>query len=248
MQAVSQQTNTLLLQVVEQIADGVLLTDRNGFIEYVNPAFETMTGFSADDVRGKTPRVLKSGVQVPAFYEGLWAELMAGRSFQGTINNRRKNGEIYTAKETITPMMDEAGNVSHFVAVTQDISEDLKIQEREVQLRLARQIQQKFYRPAPVIPGFDLAAAAYPAYETSGDYFDFISLPHRRLGIAVGDVEGHGFGSALVMALTRAYIHSFVAMGLEVDQILTQVNRMLVDDLGDGCFVTLMLASLDVDA
>ncbi|HZQ25788.1 MAG TPA: SpoIIE family protein phosphatase [Terriglobales bacterium] len=248
MQAVSQQTNTLLLQVVEQIADGVLLTDRNGFIEYVNPAFETMTGFSADDVRGKTPRVLKSGLQDPAFYEGLWAELMAGRSFQGTINNRRKNGEIYTAKETITPMMDEAGNVSHFVAVTQDISEDLKIQEREVQLRLARQIQQKFYRPAPVIPGFDLAAAAYPAYETSGDYFDFISLPHRRLGIAVGDVEGHGFGSALVMALTRAYIHSFVAMGLEVDQILTQVNRMLVDDLGDGCFVTLMLASLDVDA
>ena len=127
------------------------------------------------------------------------------------------------------------------------MTEAFNRQEREVQLRLARQIQQKFYRPAPTIPGFDLAAAAYPAYETSGDYFDFISLPHRRLGIAVGDVEGHGFGSALVMALTRAYIHSFAAMGLEVDQILTQVNRMLVDDLGDGCFVTLMLASLDVD-
>jgi serine phosphatase RsbU (regulator of sigma subunit) len=110
-----------------------------------------------------------------------------------------------------------------------------------------RQIQQKFYRAAPTVQGFDVAAAAYPAYETSGDYFDFISLPHNRLGIAVGDVEGHGFGSALVMALTRAYVHSFASMGLEVDQILTQVNRMLVDDLGDGCFVTLMLAALDVD-
>jgi serine phosphatase RsbU (regulator of sigma subunit) len=59
-------------------------------------------------------------------------------------------------------------------------------------------------------------------------------------------VEGHGFGSALVMALTRAYVHSFASMGLEVDQILAQVNRMLVDDLGDGCFVTLMFASLDL--
>ncbi len=246
MPTLSRQTNAVLLHVVEQIADGVLLTDRHGFIEYVNPAFETMTGFSADDVRGKTPRILKSGLQDPAFYERLWAKLMAGQSFHATISNRRKTGEIYPAEETITPIVDETGRVSHFVAVIQDISEALNIQEREVQLRLARQIQQKFYRVAPTVQGFDVAAAAYPAYETSGDYFDFITLPHNRLGIAVGDVEGHGFGSALVMALTRAYVHSFASMGLEVDQILTQVNRMLVDDLGDGCFVTLMLASLDL--
>jgi sigma-B regulation protein RsbU (phosphoserine phosphatase) len=245
MPTLSRQTNVLLLQVVEQIADGVLLTDCHGFIEYVNPAFERMTGFSADEVRGKTPRILKSGLQDAAFYQEMWSELSSGRSFQATINNRRKSGEIYPVEETISPIVDETGRVSHFVAVIHDISEALKIQEREVQLRLARQIQRKFYRAAPALQGFDIAAAAYPAYETSGDYFDFITLPHNRLGIAVGDVEGHGFGSALVMALTRAYVHSFASMGLEVDQILTQVNRMLVDDLGDGCFVTLMLASLD---
>jgi sigma-B regulation protein RsbU (phosphoserine phosphatase) len=246
MPTLSQQTPPLLIQVVEQIADGVLLTDCDGFIEYVNPAFERMTGFSAEDVRGKTPRILKSGLQDAAFYEEMWGELRAGRSFQATIHNRRKSGGIYPVEETITPIVDETGRVSHFVAVIQDISEALNIQEREVQLRLASQIQRKFYRAAPTVQGFDIAAAAYPAYETSGDYFDFITLPHNRIGIAVGDVEGHGFGSALVMALTRAYLHSFASMGLEVDQILTQVNRMLVDDLGDGCFVTLMLASLDL--
>src|SRR5258708_25561840 len=128
----------------------------------------------------------------------------------------------------------------------QDVTAAMTRQEGEVQLRLARQIQKKFYGVAPVVPGFDLAGAAYPAYETSGDYFDFIPLPQNRMGIAVGDVEGHGFGSALVMALTRAYVHSFAAMGLEVDEILTQVNQMLVKDLGSGCFVTLMLASLDL--
>jgi phosphoserine phosphatase RsbU/P len=246
MPTLSRQTDALILQVVERIADGVLLTDRYGFIEYVNPAFEAMTGFSADDVRGKTPRILKSGLQDPVFYERLWAELMAGRSFHATISNRRKTGEVYPVEENITPIVDETGKASHFVAVIHDISEALHIQEHELQLRLARQIQQRFYRAPPTVPCFDVAAAAFPAYETSGDYFDFIWLPHNRLGIAVGDVEGHGFGSALVMALTRAYVHSFASMGLEVDQILTQVNRMLVDDLGDGCFVTLMLASLDL--
>lgn len=244
----SQQTSALLSQVVEQIGDGVLLTDKHGFIEYVNPAFETLTGFSADDVRGRTPRILKSGLQDSSFYQRLWGELLAGHPFQATIANRRKTGEIYHVEETITPIIDESGNTSHLVAIIKDITEVLNLQEREVQLRLARQIQQKFYRPAPTVPGFDVAAAAYPAYETSGDYFDFIPLPHNRLGIAVGDVEGHGFGSALVMALTRAYVHSFAAMGLEVDQILSQVNRMLVEDIGDRCFVTLMLASLDLDS
>jgi serine phosphatase RsbU (regulator of sigma subunit) len=119
-------------------------------------------------------------------------------------------------------------------------------EEHEIQLRLARQVQQKFYRAAPVIPGYDVAAAAYPAYETSGDYFDFIPLPNNHLGIAVGDVEGHGFGSALVMALTRAYVRSFAALGLGVDEIMVHVNRMLMNDLGDRCLVTLMLASLDL--
>lgn len=237
----------LLSQVVEQIADGVLLTDKQGVIEYVNPAFETITGFSHNDVHGKTSQILRSGVQDTVSNERLSGELSAGRPFPGATANRKKTGEIYHAEETITAITDEAGKVTHFLTVMQDATEARNRQEHQVQLRLARQIQQKFYGVAPILPGFDVAGAAYPAYETSGDYFDFIPLANNRLCIAVGDVEGHGFGSALVMALTRAYVHSFAAMGLEVDQILTLVNRMLVNDLGDGCFVTLMLACLDVE-
>jgi len=244
----SDHSRALLSQVVEQIADGVLLTDKQGRIEYVNPAFEVMTGFSHDDVRGQSPQILRSGMQDPGFDERVWNKLKAGRPLQATTTHRKKTGETYHVEETISPITDKAGNITHFVTVMQDITEALNRQEGEVQLRLARQIQKKFYGVAPVIPGFDLAGAAYPAYETSGDYFDFIPLPHNRMGIAVGDVEGHGFGSALVMALTRAYVHSFAAMGLEVDQILTQVNQMLVKDLGSRCFVTLMLASLDLES
>jgi PAS domain S-box-containing protein len=242
----SQQTSVLLSQVVEKITDSVFVTDKEGLIKYVNPAFEAMTGFSQEDVAGNPARILTSDVQDPVFHQRLWDDLSAGRPFRATISNRKKNGEVYQAEQTITPITDDEGNLTHFVAVMQDVTEALIRQEREVQLRLARQIQKKFFRTPPTVHGFDLAAAAYPAYETSGDYFDFIPLGGNRLGIAVGDVEGHGFGSAMVMALTRAYVHSFAAMGLEVDQILTQVNRMLVKDLGDGCFVTMMLACLDV--
>ncbi len=240
-----QQSGALLSQVVEQIADGVFLTDRRGFIEYVNPAFEAMTGFKQDDGRGQSPRVLNSGAMDSGFYQQLWSELLAGRPSQTTVINRKKTGELYHVEETIVPLLNDAGSPTHFVAVMRDVSETVIRQEREVQLRLARQIQRKFYCPPPRVAGFDIAADACPAYHTSGDYFDFILLPQGRLLVAVGDVEGHGFGSALVMALTRAYVRSFAATGLEVDQILTQVNRMLVSDLGSGCFVTLVLACLD---
>jgi len=186
----------LLSQVVEQIADGVLFTDNQGLIEYVNPAFEAIIGYSQDDVRGKTPRILEAGLHDDVFHQQLWSRLLDGHSSEATIVNRKKSGELYHARQTITPITDGAGTLTHFVSVMQDVTEILKKQEQEVQLRLARQVQQKFYRAAPTVSGFDVAAGAYPAYQTSGDYFDFISLPHGRLLIAVGDVEGHGFGSA----------------------------------------------------
>lgn len=240
-----QQTNLLLSQAIEQIADAVLISDQHGFIEYVNPAFQSMTGFSADDVRGKTPRILKSGQQSAAFYQRLWRKLLTGEPFQATLVNRRKDGDLYHVEETITPIIDRAGNVTHFISVMQDVTALLEQRDREVQLRLAEQIQQKLYSSVPQIPGFDVAAAAFAASQTSGDYFDFIQVSDASWVIAVGDVEGHGFGSALVMALTRAYVRSFAILGLEVNDILQQVNRMLVEDLGNGCYVTLILARLD---
>ncbi|PYX97763.1 MAG: hypothetical protein DMG71_02180 [Acidobacteria bacterium] len=225
----------------------VLLThDKQGVIQYVNPAFESITGYSREEVLGKTPRILNSGRQDAGFYRQLWSQIVAGRPFQGTFVNRKKTGEPYWVEQTITPIHDEAGNLTYFFSVTHDVTELRKSQEQDMQLRLAREVQQRFYAAPPTMPGFDVAAAAYPAVETGGDYFDFIAMPGGGLAIAVGDVEGHGFGSALVMALTRAYLRSFAAMGLELEQILAQVNRMLVKDLRDGCFVTLILAGLDL--
>lgn len=223
-----------------------MLTDKQGQIEYVNPAFEATSGYKRAEVLGETPRILKSGLHDAEFYSQLWNRLMEGQTFRGMIINRKKSGELYWAQQTITPIREGSGNLTHFVSVLQDITEVRKQEEQEFQLRLARKVQQQFYGSAPTVAGFDLGGASYPAYETGGDYFDFIPMPNDQLGIALGDVEGHGFGSALVMALTRAYLRSFATMNIELDQILARVNRMLAQDLEHGRFVTLALARLDI--
>jgi PAS domain S-box-containing protein len=239
------QTSVLLSRVVEQTADSVILTDTQGVIQYVNPAFEATSGYCLEEAVGKTPRILKSGMHDAEFYRQMWAQFALGRPFKGMVINRKKTGELYWAQQTITSMRDEAGKLTHFVSVSHDITELRKKQEQEVQLQLARGVQQRFYAAPPVVTGFDIGASAHPADETGGDYFDFISMADGSLLIAVADAKGHGFSSALVMALTRAYVRCFAAMQLELDEVLAQVNQMLLKDLKHGDFVTLFLARLN---
>src|SRR5580700_5260978 len=238
------QSFILLSRVVEQTADSVVLTDTQGVIQYVNPAFEATTGFSRDEALGRTPRILKSGLHDAEFYRQMWTHFTHGAVFKGMVINRKKTGELYWAQQTITSMRDESGHLTHFVSVSQDVTDLRKKQEQEFQLQLARDVQQRFYAAAPVIAGFDIGGSANPADETGGDYFDFITMTDNSLVIVVADAKGHGFGSALVMALTRAYVRCFAAMQLELDEILARVNQMLLKDLEHGHFVTLFLARL----
>jgi phosphoserine phosphatase RsbU/P len=239
------QTFVLLSRVVEQIADSVMLTDTQGVIQYVNPAFEATSGYGRDEAVGKTPRILKSGLHDAEFYRQMWAQFAQGLPFKGMVINRKKTGELYWAQQTITSMRDGSGRLTHFVSVSQDITELRKKQEQEFQLQLARDVQQRLYAAPPVVSGFDIGASAHPADETGGDYFDFISMADGSLVIVVADAKGHGFSSALVVALTRAYVRCFAAMQMGLDELLAHVNQMLLKDLDHGDFVTLFLARLD---
>jgi sigma-B regulation protein RsbU (phosphoserine phosphatase) len=239
------QTFVLLSQVVEQIADSVILTDTRGVIQYVNHAFETTSGYGREEAVGKTPRILKSGRHDAEFYRQMWAQLALGLPFKGMVINRKKTGELYWTQQTITSMRDESGCLTHFVSVSQDVTDLRKKQEQEFQLQRARDVQQRLYAVPPVVSGFDIGASAHAADETGGDYFDFIPMADGSLLIAVADAKGHGFSSALVMALTRAYVRCFAAMQMELDDLLAHVNQMLLNDLDQGDFVTLFLARLD---
>jgi len=235
----------LLSRAVEQTADSVLITDTRGVIRYVNPAFEATTGYSAAEAVGKTPRILKSGQHDAEFYRQMWQSLLQGNAFRGTLVNRKKTGELYWAEQTITPITDDAGHISQFVSVLKDITDLRKQQEHEIQLWLARQAQQRFHAAAVPPPGLEVGRAVYPAVETGGDYIDFVPAPPKQIGIAVGDVSGHGFDSALLMALTRAYVRSYSAEGLSPAEIFARVNPMLYADLEENRYVTLVLVHLD---
>ena len=238
-----------LTNAVEQTADSIIITDRSGLIEYVNPAFEKTTGYTQKELQGATPRILKSGVHDDSFYEKLWATILSGQVFRDTIANRKKNGEIFFAEQTITPMWSPAGTINHFVTVIKDVTELRKMQEQQFQMSLARAVQQQFYSmPPPQIEGFEMAGAAFPADATGGDYFDFIALPGHCIGIAIGDVSGHGIGSALLMAELRAYLRAFAQQSSEVDRIMTLTNEALVSDLEQDRYATLVFCHLKPDS
>lgn len=238
------ETVMLLSRAVQQTADSILITDKTGVIQYVNSAFEALTGFSQQEAIGTTPRIVKSGQQGQDFYRNLWKCISEGQPFRGTMINRKKNGEFYWAEQSITPIADDRGNITHYVSVVKDISDSRKRQEQEMQLRLAREVQQRFYRPAIPVTGLEIAAVACPADETGGDYFDFVLAADNSFYVCIGDISGHGLGSALLMALTRAYVRSFIELQLDVADVVARVNRMLKADLEQGRFVTLMLVRI----
>jgi PAS domain S-box-containing protein len=238
----------LLSNAVEQTADTVFISDSAGCIEYVNPAFEGTTGFTRDEALGNTPRLLKSGHHAEEFYQHMWDRLLAGEPYRGTLVNRKKTGELYWTNQTITPIKDAQGTITHFVAALKDVTELRKYHEQEVQLRLARAVQQRFYPLIPRVTGLDIAAASHPAAETGGDYYDFIEASNGVLWVAIGDVSGHGFDAALIMALTRAYMRSYATLGMDVGEVLGRVNRAIIGDLEPERYVTMLLVRLDVKA
>ena len=114
---------------LDQTSDTVLISDCNGIIEDVNPAFEQVTGYSREEVLGKTPRILKSDQHSRVFYESFWQTLLLGRAFQATFINRKKNGELYYLEQTVTPLTDPEGRVTRFVSTGRDVTQRLQMEE-----------------------------------------------------------------------------------------------------------------------
>lgn len=122
-----------LSRAVEQSADTVIITDRDGTIEYVNPAFEKLTGYSREEACGRTPRFLKSGEVSAETYQEMWKTILSGDVFRGILVNRKKDGDLYYVEESISPVRDGAGQITHFISNGRDLTERLRLEAQLLQ-------------------------------------------------------------------------------------------------------------------
>ncbi|MEI7637008.1 MAG: PAS domain S-box protein [Syntrophus sp. (in: bacteria)] len=123
---------------IEQAAEDIIITSPEGVIEYVNPAFEKITGYARGEAIGQNPRIMKSGVHGPAFYEHLWNTIRAGNIWSGRITNRCKDGKLIQEDATISPLLTSAGKLTGYVALKRDVTEAVKL---ETHLRQAQKME-----------------------------------------------------------------------------------------------------------
>ncbi len=115
----------LLTVALESAAEAIVITNAAGTIEWVNESFTRLTGYSREEAVGGNPRLLRSGRQDEAFYREMWGQISGGSVWSGRLRNRRKNGEHYTERMTITPVRSQGGQITHFIAIKQDITEEI---------------------------------------------------------------------------------------------------------------------------
>ncbi|PYM91568.1 MAG: hypothetical protein DME04_18335 [Candidatus Rokuibacteriota bacterium] len=129
----AEQQVRLQASALDAAASGIVITDREGAIIWANPGFTGITGYRVEEVVGQTFRLLKSGQHDAAFYQSLWETILAGQTWRGEIINRRKDGSFYPEEQTITPVRDEQGEITHFIAIKEDITERKRLQEHLTQ-------------------------------------------------------------------------------------------------------------------
>ncbi|GIV21092.1 MAG: hypothetical protein KatS3mg023_2843 [Armatimonadota bacterium] len=117
-------------RAMEMAANAIVITDRNGTIQWVNPAFTAITGYTREEAIGKNPRILKSGRHDQKYYEQLWQTILSGHVWKGEVINRRKDGSLYTEEMTVAPVRDEQGNITHFIAIKQDVTERKRFEQQ----------------------------------------------------------------------------------------------------------------------
>lgn len=241
--------------LLESAPDAMVVVDRTGRIVLVNAQAETMFGYPRDELLGQSVETLvpaglrrQHAVDRAAYSAKPWTRQMGQHP---NFNAVRKDGSEFPVEIALSPIETESGVLIYAAIrnVTERLRMQMALEDSRSQLLAAQRIQEHLLpeRP-PVVPGYDIAGHLYPAEFAAGDHFDFLAMPDGHLGIVVADVAGHGVGPAILMASTRAYLHSLAEISGEVDQILARANAVVVAETDTELFVTALLAQLDPHA
>ncbi len=186
----------LLTRAMEQSHDAIIITDREASIVYTNPSFEKVTGYSSEEIRGKNPRILKSGLHDRAFYEEMWQTLLAGHSWRGRMKNRRKDGSLFTEESIISPVRDHNGDIAAFVAAKRDLTEEMHLQTRLAQAKnletigliaggVAHEVRNPLFAIATIVAALERKLADQPEF---GEYVAHIKEQSSQLNQLMNDL------------------------------------------------------------
>ena len=199
----------LLLAAVRQSADAIVITDTGGIIQYVNPAFTGLTGYSRQEALGQNPRILKSGQQTPAFYAEMWATISSGQVWQGEVTNRRKDGTVYAEEMQITPVQDPGGKIVSYIAIKRDVTQ--KRAGEEAQRLLAAIVES--------------STEAVFAYTTAGILLTWNRGAESMFGYTAGEAIGRHV--SVLLPPDRVHI-----MAAALEQILSGSDVSQREDIG----------------
>src|SRR5277367_5824099 len=218
-----------LRRSVEQSPDLVMITNSAGVLEYVNPAFETLTGYASAEVIGQTLGILKSDQQAGELYEEMWNTVLSGKVFHGTVMNRKKNGETFTIEKAITPLRNPAGQITHFISTGRDITDQRKL---ESQLHQSQKMDAIGLLAGGVAHDFNNLLLVISAYAEL--VLDSLAPEHPLRHNAEQIMTASGSATALtrqLLAFGRKQIQTLQA--LDLNTIIRDMGKMLPRLIGE---------------
>jgi diguanylate cyclase (GGDEF)-like protein/PAS domain S-box-containing protein len=195
----NERDRAMLVQALDEANASILVTDVAGRVVFANRGFTELTGYSADEVIGHTPSILRSGQHSPDFYARLWNELRAGRPFRDTFVNRRKDGTLFHAEQSIAPVRDSSGEITHFISVSKDMTDRVKVERALRDQALRDPLTGVHNRRA----GESVLARAWTEATTDGEPFSVIiaDIDHFK---PVNDTHGHAVGDRVLINVAEA--------------------------------------------
>ncbi len=252
-------SEALYHSLVETLPTCIFRKDLRGHFTFANQGFCATLERSLAQVVGKTDLDFYPP-ELAAKYQCDDRRVIETREMLEALEeNQKADGSRSYVQVLKGPLFDSRGEVIGMQGIFWDVTPRMRAEgelaRTEAEFRIARTIQQKLFpgstpevaglEIAVATFGFDVGGASYPADAIGGDYYDFLPLPDGSLGVAIGDVSGHGVGPALLMAEARALLRAFAQTQADVSTILGLVNRVLVPDVEGDRFITLLLAKLD---